>query len=170
MRAFLIVLISYAAFSAAQAQASGYTITYRSGKLSPAHGLGGIRGAKRIVVTWTIPERPIGCAFYDYQTLTSFTDGKNTLQSLLQKGYEYDPQDEPSLNLCVSRKGNVKQGSSFVIRLITNQGHGNYKAYESYHGNDLGRDAIASIITYKHSRKELKVEDESDGGKYTISP
>jgi hypothetical protein len=122
------------------------------------------------VVTWTIPERPIGCAFYDYQTLTSFTDGKNTLQSLLQKGYEYDPQDEPSLNLCVSRKGNVKQGSSFVIRLITNQGHGNYKAYESYHGNDLGRDAIASIITYKHSRKELKVEDESDGGKYTISP
>jgi hypothetical protein len=134
-----MILMSYAAFSAAQAQASGYTITYRSGKLSPVHGLSGIRGAKRVIATWLVSELRRGCGFYGPEALASYTDGKNTLQSLLNKGYEYDPQDP------------------------------NHKAYEAYHSDDEGRSAIVDIITYKHPRQKTKVEDESDGGKFTIS-
>jgi hypothetical protein len=164
-----MILMSYAAFSAAQAQASGYTITYRSGKLSPVHGLSGIRGAKRVIATWLVSELRRGCGFYGPEALASYTDGKNTLQSLLNKGYEYDPQDPPGLVLCITREGKVKSGSSFDIHLLTSDRVANHKAYEAYHSDDEGRSAIVDIITYKHPRQKTKVEDESDGGKFTIS-
>jgi hypothetical protein len=173
MRAFLMLCVCFALAGVQGARAASYVVTFQSGKMRPVQKGEGVKGARQITASWTIPTlpEPGQCKLYDDNLyMTAYSDGRNTLQSLLAK-YEYKPNVASFLKLCLKHNGDLSQYSAIGLELVTNSGGKSYLEYVASHGEsgNVNHLSSVSITTYRHSVQTKLQENDGKGGMFTLT-
>jgi hypothetical protein len=173
MRAFLMLCVCFALAGVQGARAASYVVTFQSGKMRPVQKGEGVKGARQITASWTIPTlpEPGKCSLYDDNLyMTAYSDGRNTLQSLLAK-YQYKPHVGSVLTLCLKHNSDISQYSGMDVDLLTSLSGKNYLEYSSGYsvGYNQNHVSIVSITTYRNGSKAKYQENDGGRGVFTLT-
>jgi hypothetical protein len=172
MRAFLALCVCFALAGVQGARAASYVVTFQSGKMRPVQKGDGVKGARQITASWTIPSlpEPGKCSYYDDNLyMTAYSDGRNTLQTLLAK-YQYKPNVGSYIKVCLKQNLSIAKYSAVVFDLVTNVSGKTYKEYLLRHGEVSDKYvSILSIATYKDAVETNYQESDGNGGVFTLT-